>query len=150
MSDVLDLIVSGLSAGAASASKETASALVKDSYAGIKKLISEKFGEKVSVEDLERNPSSENKRLSLKEDLAHVEADKDTALFEAVNKLISDIKSVEGNAVVAGVNLSEIEAKFLKIQNVKSGNGSAVNVNKAKISGGIDIRDIESGRSENP
>ena len=145
----ITLIVTALSAGAAAATKSTVKSVVKDSYEGIKAFIKRKFQGKVSVEDLERNPNSENKRGSLKEDLESVKAEDDTELFQLAKQLIEAIKEHAPETDVSGVNLEDVEAEFLKIQEVHS-TGSGIIVKKSKFEKGIDIGIVKSGNVSNP
>lgn len=148
--DPLTLIVSSLAAGAVASAKSTVESIVKDSYEGIKAFIKKKFGSKVTVEDMEKNPNSESKRGSLKEDLENSGAAHDQELLEMAKNLIEVVKQHAPDTKVTGVNIEDVEAEFLKINKVES-TGTGVNVSKSKFTGGIDIGEVKSGgNSSNP
>lgn len=147
--DPLTLIVSSLAAGAVASAKSTVESIVKDSYEGIKLFIKKKFGNKVAVEEMEKNPNSESKRGSLKEDLESANAGNDPELISLAKQLIEAINKHAPETKVAGVNIEDVEAQFLKINKVKS-TGTGVNVSKSKFEGGIDISEVKSGNSSNP
>ncbi|MEZ0610096.1 hypothetical protein ACAW74_16380 [Fibrella sp. WM1] len=147
--DSLTLIVSALSAGAVAAAKSTVQSAVKDSYEGIKALVKKKFGTQISIEDLEKNPNSVNKRESIKEDLEALHAHTDEELIQLSKNLIMHIKQYAPDTRVVGVDIEEVEAEFLKIDSVKSIN-TGVNVKKSKFKGGIDIHNISGGIDTDP
>ncbi len=67
--DPITIITTALAVGAASASKDVASQVVKDAYKGLKELISRKLVNKVdlqnAIEDVEKQPESEDRQIIL-------------------------------------------------------------------------------------
>ncbi len=146
--DILTPIVTAISAGAAASLKDTTTQAVKDAYAGIKALIQKKFGSKVSIDAFEQKPTSEAKKAALKEELEDAGAHNDSELFEALQKLVTLIKEKEPQGAT-GVNISEVEAEFIKIGKVKA-IGTGISITKSKLTGGIDIGEVDAGTNTNP
>jgi hypothetical protein len=133
-------------AGAGDGIKTTTSSIITDSYAGIKGIIKKKFGSKVSIEEIEKNPHSAAKRLSLLEDLKSVNAQNDLELLIASRKLFELIRQNAPETKVTGINISEVEAGYIKINEIIS-SGDGISISKTKIQQGIEINNVS---SQNP
>lgn len=91
--DPITLITTAVVLGASSALKETASQVVKDSYAALKGIIVKAFGRESNltktVEVVEMDPDSERLRKRLTEVLIAVNAGMSAELVEAANRLLN-------------------------------------------------------------
>jgi hypothetical protein len=145
--DPITLIVIALAAGAAAGLKPTAEQAVKDAYAGVKALIQRKYA-KVDLSPLERKPESEDKRESLRKNLANIGADKDQELLDRVKLLLEALEKQDAATPAAiGIDLKEVKAAFLKIQKVVA-EGTGVKLEKSEFSGGIEFGEVRAGRGD--
>ena len=73
---------------------------VQDAYEGLKALVQRKFGAESDLADalkkLEKKPDAEGRQLTLKEEVAAAEADKDTELVQAAEALLAAVKAQPG------------------------------------------------------
>jgi hypothetical protein len=144
--DPLISIVMALAAGAAAALKPVAEQVIKDSYAGLKALITRKYAQ-VQVDQLEANPSSKNRRRVVEEELAAAGADQDTEVLQQAQALLEAIqRQAPETAAAIGVDLKEIEGAALAIRRVTAA-GTGVKVERGKFSGDITIEDVQAGGS---
>jgi hypothetical protein len=142
--DPVTIIVAAVALGAQEGVRDTAKQLVKDAYAGLKRLITDRY-QGVDPSGVENKPTSEAKRASLEEDLVDAGAGEDAELLAAAQKLIEVVRTADPAAGAAiGVDLENLEAEALRIQRVRS-EGGGVRVRDAKVSGAVEISDIDSG-----
>jgi hypothetical protein len=142
--DPITVIISAIALGAASGLTETATTAVKDAYAGLKRLITNRYDD-VDLEPLEKKPDSEGRRLTLQEDLEAARADQDNDLLEAARELIAIVRAQnESVERIVGIDLAEVEAASLNIGKVRS-SGGAVKVERGKFSGDININNVRAG-----
>ena len=91
--DPSTLVVTAVVAGAALALKDVTSSVVKDAYAGLTRLIIDKYGDKGAVADaldkVEANPESKGRQTVLEEDLTTAGADHDEELLKAAQALLA-------------------------------------------------------------
>lgn len=147
--DPLTIIVTALVTGAVAGLKPTAEQAVKDAYAGLKALIKRRY-EDVQLEALEKKPMSEAKQSSVSEDLADSGAGDDRELLDLAKVLLDTIKQHEEETASAiGVDFEEIEAAYLKIDEVRA-TGIGVKVRKGKFSGGIELGPVTAGGEGKP
>ena len=143
--DPISLIVVALAGGAAAGLKPTAEAAIKDAYAGIKAVIKRKF-ERVSVEMLEADPSSKSRQEILKVDLAKTGAGSDMEVLGCAKRLIEAIRThVPEVATVIGVNLEEVEAASLRLDDIVA-TGTGVSVKSSTFTGDIEIKKVRAGQ----
>jgi hypothetical protein len=88
----MDPITTAIVAALPALATDMVSGAVKDTYAGLKSLITHKFGETSavakSVDDLEANPKSEGRAKVLSEQVAETKATSDAEIMAAVSKLV--------------------------------------------------------------
>ena len=132
--------------------RETVANAVKDAYAGLKRLITDRY-KGVDATAVENKPNSEAKRASLEEDLKDAGAESDAELLAAAKAVIEAVRADNPKAgEPIGVDLERIEAEAIRIHHVQS-TGGGVRVRDAKVGGNIDISDVKSGErgsSPNP
>ncbi|TFD49576.1 hypothetical protein E3T55_10880 [Cryobacterium frigoriphilum] len=142
--DPISLIVVALATGAAAALKPTAEAAIRDAYAGLKRLITDRYNQ-VDVSPVERNPSSQAKRRSLEEDLHETDAAADDALLQEAKELFDLVAKADPAAARGvGVDLEDIDAAFVDIDRVRSG-GIGVRGRGWNVTGGVRISNVEAG-----
>jgi hypothetical protein len=97
--DPITLIVTALAAGAALGVKDTASAMVKDAYAGLKALVKKRLGDGPGAELVlaKHEQAPENWQAPLMAELAETGADRDRELIAAAQALL-DLVSEAGGA----------------------------------------------------
>jgi hypothetical protein len=143
--DPVTIIVAAVALGASAGLKDTAATAVKDAYAGLKRLIVDRY-ERVDLAPVESKPDSENKRGSLAEDLAEAGAGTDGELLEAARAVIAAVRAHEASAGAAlGIDIQRVEAAALRIHRVDA-EGTAVRMRDTKVVGEIDIGDVRAGR----
>lgn len=145
--DPITIIVSALAAGAAAGLKPTAELAIKDAYAGIKAYIHRKY-DAISLDALEQKPSSEAKRLAVKEDLGEAGAETDTELLVQAKSLLDTVKTHDPAAAAKlNINLEEVEAAYFKLTDASAGGGINVGIKRGTFSGGIDMEGLTAGTS---
>jgi hypothetical protein len=127
--DPITLIVDALAAGAAAGLKETAPSAIKDAYAGLKRLIGDKYGAaNPSIEQLEGSPESTGRRIVAEEELAKTGATTDAELIAQARALIKLVEQYDPDAArTVGVDLTRFEAGELEVEGVtaEAGAGAA-------------------------
>ena len=145
--DPITIIVTALALGAAAGLEPTAEQAIKDAYAGIKKLILDKYRQ-VNLPLLESDPASEARQTVVKEDLARARADQDEAVLRRAQALLDAIhKHAPEAAGAIGVDLEDIKGASLKIADIIA-TGDAVKVKKADIRGDIEIKGVWAGTGD--
>ena len=141
----ISAIVLSLALGAgATATKELASTVVKDTYEALNGLIKRRYP-KVSVEQLEQAPQSKSRRGVVEEDLTAAGAGQDAELVAAAHRLTELVQQqAPGVAAAIGVDLRDVEAANLRLADIAA-SGTGVKVEKGKFSGDIDIRGVRAG-----
>jgi hypothetical protein len=140
------MIVLALAAGAAAGLKPAAEQAVRDAYAGIKRLIQDRYAQ-IELAPLEQKPESEAKRASLTEDLEEAGAGNDEELLAQARALVAVVEQHDAAAAAAvGVDLEKIKAGFLRIGSVDA-EGTGVRVKEGEFEGGIDIGDVRAGKA---
>jgi hypothetical protein len=101
--DPISLIVTALISGASAAAQETAGNVVKDAYAGLRRLISERFGRGKEPKELE---APEENRPALTEQLKRIGADGDEDLVRAAQEVMKQTDPEGARAGIYNVTIS--------------------------------------------
>jgi hypothetical protein len=130
MDPITTAIVAAVSAGITDIGKKA----FGDAYQGLKSLIKSKFGpdNKVStaIAELEKNPESKGRQITLTETMAQEKADQDHELINIAEQLVQALKETDqGRLAVAKY---QIDAKGAQIGVMGDG---------AKVEGGIHFGD---------
>lgn len=112
--DPLSIIMTAIVAGAATAFKPTAEQAVKDAYAGLKRIIQDKYSgqKKVSwgIGSVEEDPDSQGGQALLKEGLSAADAGQDEELLKAAQALQEALQGTpEGKAAVSKYHIVDSE-----------------------------------------
>lgn len=144
--DPVTIIVAAVALGAQEGIREAAAGAIKDAYAGLKRILVDKY-QSVDPSGVENKPTSEIKKASLEEDLVDAGAADDADLLAAAQKLIEEVRAADpGAGSGIGLDLKDLETEALRIQRLRAeGGGVSVRVQGAKVSGPMEITDITSG-----
>lgn len=148
--DPITLIVGALASGAASGLRKTMTAAITDAYAGLKRLITDKYG--VNTDALEKKPESAAQQGALEESLGDAGAAADAELLQAAKSLLAAIQATDPDAAkTIGVDLAGINVADINIEDVKASGGSTgvkardVNATSMNIKG-VEARDEDPDR----
>ncbi len=123
--DPVSMIAIALATGAAAAFKPTAEQAVKDAYAGLKDLITRKFGVSSevakAVEGVEIKPDSAGRQTTLKEELSTANVAQDQDVLQAAQRLLDLIQAHPDGAA----HIQQITGNY----NVQADRGSTVHYN---------------------
>ena len=147
--DAVTVIVSALSAGAGAGLQDTATNAVKDAYAGLKRLITDRY--RVDVSPVENKPESQAKRDSVAEDLHYAGADEDVEVLEAAEQVIAAVAQhapAVGPAI--GVDLEKLRASAaVRIRGITA-TGTGVRGRDWVVGGDVDISGVRAGQPGMP
>jgi hypothetical protein len=91
--DPITLVVTALALGAAAGLKPTAEQAIKDAYAGLKKLIQDRYAKaRPAVELLESDPAQETYKLAAGQALAKVNTSHDIEVLQQAQALLKLVK----------------------------------------------------------
>ncbi|MBF6215064.1 hypothetical protein IU487_29100 [Nocardia puris] len=147
MDPVTAVVVSAIAAGAVAGVGDTATQVVKDTYAGLKRLLSRKYAD-VDVSAVEKKPDSQSKKDSLAEDLDDAGAAGDPELGLAAAAVLQAVRDHAPQAVV-GLNIDNLIAEALKVTDIESA-GDGVIVRNSTITGTAEFTRIRAGFTESP
>ena len=143
--DPISVVCTAVALGASAGLKETATAAVKDAYAGLKALLTDR---RIDVAGVERRPGSDSKLESLREDLLDLGETPDAVderLTDAAWRLIAAVKDHDpGAAADFGIDLEEFSAGSLRITGLRSA-GGGVRGRSWQIAGDAVFEDIRAG-----
>lgn len=143
--DPITIILTALVTGAAAGLKPTVEQVVKDAYAGIKGLIKQKYP-RVSVDNLEDDPTSEARKGVVLEDLQKVKAGEDSELLLMAQAVLEAVRQHAPEAAQAvGVSIEELQAQSLRVRDIVVASGTGVRVAKSTIGGDVDISGVRVG-----
>jgi hypothetical protein len=140
--DPIALVVTAVALGASAGLKDAATQAVKEAYAGLKTLL---IRRQVDVSAVEHKPDSDTQRAALVETLTDTVDVVDDDLLAAARAVTEAVAADAPAAAPAiGVDLERVRAAFLRIQFVEAA-GTAVRVQDAEFTGGVDIGQARSG-----
>lgn len=112
--DPINLIITALLTGAASAAKDTASTAIKDAYASLKTLVRRRFEGKAAAQaalaESEKKP--EAWKAPLEDALKETNADNDAAILESARYLL---QIIQPNQTIKEYNITVHNAKGMVI-----------------------------------
>jgi hypothetical protein len=124
--------------------KKLVSEVVKDAYARLKDLLKKRYP-KLSLGRLEEAPTSKHDRALVEEELTAAGAAQDGEVLAAAHTLIDLVRQHSPAAASAiGVDLKDVDAANVRLADITSA-GTGVKMERATLSGDIDIRGIRAG-----
>jgi hypothetical protein len=145
--DPVSIIVAALAAGATAGLTPTAAQAVKDAYAGLKRVITDKY-QRVNVAVLESDPADKARQQVLKDDLEKTDAPNDAEVLRQARTVLDTVRERAPDAAAAvGVKFDELTAASLKIDDILA-SGIGVDIRNAKVAGPVEIKGIRAGQSE--
>lgn len=147
--DPLSVLLTALISGAAAGLRPTVTQAVKDAYGAVKAHLQERYSD-VSVDQLEKDPSSAARQGVLKEELGDADAASDKDLLALTRRLLNQIAKMPTDALdAAGVDLHKVRAAAITIEDVSTigSDAAAVRLHEVEASGDIIIRGIHKGGS---
>lgn len=102
MDPITAAIVAAISAGAIGGVTDVGKTTLIDAYTRLKVLLTKKFGKESdvvqAVEQVEANPASDARKVTLAEEVVSVKADQDTELLQVAQALLQTIQSSPDHA----------------------------------------------------
>ena len=143
------MIVMALAAGAAAGLKPAAEQAVKDAYAGIKRLIQDKYGQ-VDLAPVEQKPDSKAKRDSLTEDLEEAGAASDEELRRQAQELAALIERYDAPAAeTVGIDIAKVKTGLMEFGDVETTAGTGVRIRETEAEG-MTFGDVRTGPGAGP
>jgi hypothetical protein len=135
-------LVGALAAGAIAAAKDTATQAIKDTYAGIRKYIKDRYAT-VPLDGLDREPKSRGQQLVVQEKLDEAGAANDPDLPRLLKRFVEALKSGAPDAgKTVGVDLENIRAAIdVQIRRV-GGEGPVTIKDVGASSGSVIVEDV--------
>lgn len=145
--DPVTVIVTALTTGAAAGMKDTAGTVIKDAYAGLRRLITDRY-HNVDIASVERAPGSPAATVSVTEVLATSNAAADADLLDAAQRVIAAVcTDAPETGAALGVDLEAIRAQAVRIRDVVAG-GAGVRGRDWQVEGDITISGVRAGGAE--
>jgi hypothetical protein len=124
-----------LAAGAAAGLKPVAENAVKDAYAGIKRLVQDKYSD-VDIVPLEQKPDSKEKRDSLTKDLVEAGAASDEDLRTQAQELAALIEQHDASAAATvGIDIAKVKTGLMEFGDVETTAGTGVRIRETEAEG---------------
>jgi hypothetical protein len=121
----MDPITTAILAALPAVASDVVSSAVKDAYAGLKSIITRKFGPRSavakSVDDLEANPKSKGQAILLSERIAEAKAMADADIVQALDKLVAALTKAAPPKVHVEATMTGGVAGVVGAQNVSIG-----------------------------
>jgi hypothetical protein len=145
MDPVTVTIVSAFAAGAAAAAKDIATSAVRDAYAGLKRLIVDRYERAApSAEDVEEAPVSQARHVVLAEKLDQAGASGDEELKAAAQALLAALEGLREEARAAALfDFDKLRAaRNFQLKNIKT-TGTVIKAREANFGGDFTAEGID-------
>ncbi|MCI5223306.1 MAG: hypothetical protein D3924_11680 [Candidatus Electrothrix sp. AR4] len=149
MEPVITTIAAAVALGAAAGLKDTASKAVTDTYAGLKKLIQDRYKKNEDVTDavdyLVKKPEAEGRQQELAKALEGAGAEADQDLARSAEQVLVAVEEHSPEAVSGiGMDIGKLKAARLDVNNVlaAAGGGTGVKIGEAEIEGTASFSNI--------
>ncbi len=151
MEPVTAAIAAAVALGAAEGLKSIVPQAVSDAYAGLKKLIQDRYGKQEDVVDavdyVTKKPEAEPRRQMLEQALKEAGADKDQELTKSADNLLAVVEQHNPNAAAGiGMDIGTLKAARLDVSSVlATQGGTGVKIGTAEIAGAATFTNIGGG-----
>jgi len=149
MEPVITTIAAAVALGAAAGLKDTASKAVVDTYAGLKKLIQDRYKKNEDVTDavdyLVKKPKAEGRQQELSKALQDAGAESDQELARSAEQVLAAVEEHHPEAVAGiGMDIGTLKAARLEVNNVLAAadGGTGVKIERAEIEGTASFSNI--------
>jgi hypothetical protein len=140
--DPISLVVAAVALGASAGLTETATAVVKDAYDGLKRLLAQR---NVDVSGVEQKPTSATQKEALHEILSETQDAVDSDVLTAARQVTEAVAQYSPQTAASiGISLRDIQAEFVRIGRVTS-TGSGIVADGLRLSGGFSVDEIRAG-----
>lgn len=151
MEPITMAIIAALTAGVTAGATQVGKSALVDAYNGFKALLSKKFGKQSkltkAVDELEENPDSKGRQLTLQEEVEAVQAGQDSEVLQAAKLLAAAVQRYAEHTGATGVDLEEIKAVNLKIEDIIASK-TGVKVHKSEFEGDVEIKGVRAGQTD--
>jgi hypothetical protein len=115
----ISLIVGALAMGAVAAAKQVGGDALKDAYAGLKRIIEDRYKRGGAIQALQEDPSSEAQKKALEDSLTKVGADKDPDVVTSAKVLTQALAALpQSTLVAAGIDFERVKAVTAQIGDI--------------------------------
>jgi predicted nucleotidyltransferase len=143
--DPVSILVMAIVIGAAAGLKSAAEISIKDAYNSLRELIKRRYSE-VDIEQIEQNPSSEQRRALLKAELTQIEAIQNKEVLERAQAVLDATERMPELAEQSNITIEKVKAANVRLKDmIASGSFSAREI---ETTGDVDISGIRAGYSD--
>jgi hypothetical protein len=141
----VSLVMSALALGMSAVAKDVGGQMVKDAYAALKRLITDRYKRGGAIAALEEDPSSEAQKKALEEALSKAGVDRDHEVVGKAKELSAALASApRADLVAIGLHVGELEAINAHFADIEvSGAGTGVDIGKAKVLGDFAVQGVK-------
>jgi len=142
-------ITAVLAGAAAAALKDVASTAVKDAYAALKRLISDRYKRGAVLSALEEDPSSEAQQTAVTEALEKTSASRDPEVVALADQLLSALRNLPpASSEALGLDIERLRAADVCLRDIVA-SGTAVRIRDTDIAGRFDVSGVRGGVPKN-
>jgi hypothetical protein len=133
----ISLIVTALAMGAVAAAKQVGGHALEDAYAGLKRLIEDRYKRGGAIQALQEDPSSEPQKKALEDSLTRAGADKDPEVVTSAKAVTQALAALpQATLAAAGIDFERVKAVNAKIGDIDvSGLAKGIIAKDSDISG---------------
>ncbi|MFE1595775.1 hypothetical protein [Nocardia sp. NPDC058705] len=145
--EIIATAVAAAQAGALTGITKAGEQAITDAYVGLQARLRRNYGT-VDVAPVAQHPDSRIAREALARELAAAGAESDGDLLAAAELVIQEARAhAPGVGGLIGVDLENVEAEAIRIKGLRS-TGSGARLKGVKVTGRIDIEDVEVGGAD--
>ncbi len=128
MEPITMAIIAALTAGVTAGATQVGKSALVDAYNGFKALLSKKFGKQgklaQAVDELEENPDSKGRQLTLQEEVEAIQAAQDPEVLQAAKLLALAVQRYAEQVGNIGVDMEKVKAAIIRIDSdIERGTG---------------------------
>jgi len=140
----IGMIIGALVMGMTAVAKDVGGQIVKDAYAGLKRVIVDRYSRAGSIAAMEEDPSSDTQRKALTETLTKAGLATDAEVLGKAKELSQALAKVPREALTAaGVRIGELEAINARFGDIEVSGGTGIDIGKATLKGDLTIGNVK-------